>query len=278
MARIRSLHPGLFTDDRYMALSLAARELLKGIWCEADDQGVFEWRPLTLKARIMPADAVDVAEILGELVAGNFVTRFENDCRSFGVVRNFRRFQRPKKPNHTHLLPPELRTYAGLTDDGATPDHDKTHPVPHQFPTGGGKPPQMEEEGCRRKDGGDSKSPALPALGVSEPRDPGGGRQAGRQANLEISEDWLGEAGKARESAGLPPIDLRQQARKALKRWQTDPPTDPHSAWLGWAMRGRDLPESSNGHAEQPPFHVEPPPGPPPKPEDIWPDLREPKH
>lgn len=114
MSRIRSLHPGLFTDDRYMSLSFPARELIKGIWCECDDQGVFEWRPLTLKMRILPADAVDVGALLAELVQGKFVLAFDADDRKFGAVRNFRKYQRPQKPNAVYPLPDELRAYVAI--------------------------------------------------------------------------------------------------------------------------------------------------------------------
>ncbi len=44
MARIRSIHPGLFTDEAFMALSLLARVVLPGLWTECDDQGVFPGR------------------------------------------------------------------------------------------------------------------------------------------------------------------------------------------------------------------------------------------
>jgi len=185
VSRIRSLHPGIFTDERYMALSFPARELLKGIWCEADDQGAFEWKPLTLKARIMPADAVNVAELLDELKAGQFVAQYEHEGRSYGVVRNFRRFQRPQKPHALHPLPPELRNYVGLSEEttelsrvGREPLPDQSHadpisvpdqsdtdpasigdgydtgtvPVAYRSETGTVKCSQMEDEGCRRKE------------------------------------------------------------------------------------------------------------------------------
>jgi hypothetical protein len=152
MSRIRSLHPGIFTDDAYMGLSLAARELVKGIWCEADDQGVFEWKPLTLKARIMPADMVDIPVLLDELTAGKFIQKYECGGHSYGAVRNFRRFQRPKKPNASYLLPRELRTYVGLSaDERKTIEAERT-PVPHQFPTSPEKSPQMEDGGWRMED------------------------------------------------------------------------------------------------------------------------------
>jgi hypothetical protein len=142
MSRIRSIHPGLWTDDAFMALSAHARLLVIGIWTEAFDDGVFEWKPLTLKARIFPADNVDVGALLDELVAGCFVRKEEVQGRQIGLVRNFREFQRPKKPNSSGILRSEWGTYVGIGDAG-------TEPVPHQFGTGGEKSPQMEEEGGR---------------------------------------------------------------------------------------------------------------------------------
>ena len=67
MARIRSIHPGIFTDEAFASASMAARMLLIGIWTEAYDDGVFEWKPLTLKMKIFPGDSVDINAVLSEL-------------------------------------------------------------------------------------------------------------------------------------------------------------------------------------------------------------------
>ncbi len=154
MARIRSIHPGLFTDEAYMALSFPSRELLKGIWCEADDQGVFDWKPLTLKARILPADNVDVSALLAELQTHRFVLKFEVDGRPYGAVRNFTKFQRPKKPNAIFPLPKNIRGWTGLEPIATDNSPTGTELVPHQDGTSGGKPPQMEDGGWRMEDGG----------------------------------------------------------------------------------------------------------------------------
>lgn len=37
MARIRSIHPGLYTDESFATLTMAARVLIIGIWNHADD-------------------------------------------------------------------------------------------------------------------------------------------------------------------------------------------------------------------------------------------------
>jgi hypothetical protein len=111
VSRIRSIHPGLFTDEAFVSLSSSARLLLIGIWTEADDNGVFEWKPLTLKMRLFPVDAVDVPALLGELESVDCVRKFEHEGRQFGAVRNFGRYQFPKHPSYRHYISSDLRNY-----------------------------------------------------------------------------------------------------------------------------------------------------------------------
>lgn len=144
MARIRSIHPGIFTDEAFASLSMGARVLLLGVWTEADDHGVFEWKPVTLKMRIMPVDNVAIPELLSECEAADVIKRFI-DGKTYGLVRNFCRYQRPKKPKYTHPMPPELFTYAGLKPDGSLV-------VLHQSRTSGEMSPQREEEGGMMED------------------------------------------------------------------------------------------------------------------------------
>jgi hypothetical protein len=119
MARIRSVHPGLFTDENFAQLTLdcpIAVPLLIGLWTEADDAGAFEWKPLTLKMRILPAAPVRVDDLLEVLAGVDLIRRFEIDGRTFGVIRNFVRWQRPKKPKDVHPYTAESRAYAGFVD------------------------------------------------------------------------------------------------------------------------------------------------------------------
>lgn len=126
MGRIRSVHPGLFTDEAYMGLCLAAKAALPGLWTECDDAGVFEWKPIVLKARIFPADTVDMSSILADLEAANCVSKYDHEGKPYGVVRNFRKWQRPEKPKYRHPLPDQLRAYAGLPETDAAPPDDKS--------------------------------------------------------------------------------------------------------------------------------------------------------
>lgn len=164
MARIRSIHPGLFTDEAFVSCGPLARLLAIGLWTEADDQGVFEWKPIMIKMRLFPADSIDVATMLDELATNNLIKKFQSGGREYGAVRNFRKFQRPKKPNSVHPLPHEFRTYVALNassseldDDDDTPSGEpkavKARPVPQK----GEIAPQMEDGGWRMEEEPSSK-------------------------------------------------------------------------------------------------------------------------
>ncbi len=144
MSRIRSIHPGIWTDEGFMTLSANARLLLFGIWNEAFDDGVFEWKPLTLKARIFPVDAVDVESLLSELVSASFIMRDDDHPKRPGLVRNFQRYQRPKKPNSSGMLSDQFREFVGAKAENA-------EPVGNQLRTGGEEVEQMEDGGGRRE-------------------------------------------------------------------------------------------------------------------------------
>lgn len=154
MARIRSIHPGLWTDEAFMSLSAHGRLLLMGIWTEAFDDGVFEWKPLTLKARIFPVDDVDVSELLEQLAACGVVARDANHPKKPGLIRNFQRFQRPKKPNSSGMLSDEWRTFVGASAAGSEPvtDHSSTgtENLP-QMEDGGGSGEKEEPNGSSKK-------------------------------------------------------------------------------------------------------------------------------
>jgi hypothetical protein len=186
MARIRSVHPGLWTDEAFVSVSPTARLLAIGIWNECDDQGAFEWKPLGLKMKLMPADNVDVASLLAELAGADIIGQYEVDGRKYGAVRNFGRWQRPKKPNSIYPMPVEWRKYAATdnpssefveSQDERSSENRRDQPeeVPHQFPTSSPpvstkaeNSPQMEDGGGRREE--EKKEPSLRSGGAREAR------------------------------------------------------------------------------------------------------------
>lgn len=230
MARIRSIHPSLYTDEDFMSLSLAARVVLPGIWTECDDQGVFPWKPLTLKARILPADNADMAAILGELKAAGFICAFIHEGKEYGAVRNFRKFQRPKKPNQIYPLNAELREYVGLSPVSS-------EPVPNQFPTKGENTPQMEDGGWRMK--GSSSAP--PAAAPTKPKADRGTRWPKDQP---VPDSWHEPVLARFRELGRAPPDIPLEAVKFAAYWTSKSGKDATKldwpkTFLNWCLNAR---------------------------------------
>lgn len=160
MSRIRSIHPGLWTDEAFVELSPLARLLYIGMWNECDDKGCFAWSPLKLKMRVLPADNADATALLAEIEQGGMIRRYDHGGKAFGAVRNFCKHQRPKKPNNIHPASAEILLFAGMDQEQATL---QASPVPNHFPTNGEIAPQME-------DGGGSSSSEANASGASPPK------------------------------------------------------------------------------------------------------------
>lgn len=141
MSRIRSVHPGFFTDEDIVSVSMAARLLFIGLGVEADDKGIFEWKPLTLKMRVFPGDNIDVAPLLTELEAVGKVRAYEVDGKRYGAICNFRKFQKPKTPNDIHPAPPEILAFSA----NPVADAEPLPPKGEAFPPKGEKAPLMED-------------------------------------------------------------------------------------------------------------------------------------
>lgn len=224
MSRIRSIHPGIWTDEAFVALSPYARLLFIGMWNECDDKGTFAWSPLKLKMRVLPADNIDVGALLAEIEAQGFIARYDFAGRPFGAVRNFCRHQRPKKPNDIHPASADMLRFAGMDEELIA---EKAKIVPNQFPTSGEKTPQME-------DGGESSSEAN-ASGGSPPSLSAADMT---KAVWEAGKTILKAAGHDDRSAGSIIGRFRKtysdsQVLVALSRCQTEQPSDP----VGWLTK-----------------------------------------
>jgi hypothetical protein len=130
---------------------------------QCDDHGIFEWKPIVLKALIFPADNVDFAAVLAEFERLGCVRRIDIQGRPHGVVRNFAKYQRPKNPSYRHFkadeLPAEVGSYIGVRG-AATPVLPQPYPIATEIP------PLMKEEGGKREEEGEeeiSRTPSAPS-------------------------------------------------------------------------------------------------------------------
>ena len=93
MARMRTIKPGFFTNDRLADVPPLGRILFAGLWCHADRRGRLEDRPRKLKVEILPYDACDIDELLEALADGGFIAREADEDGAWIQVLNWRDWQ-----------------------------------------------------------------------------------------------------------------------------------------------------------------------------------------
>lgn len=93
MARIRTIKPEFFTSEDIVSLTPLARLFYVSLWCEADREGRFEWKPKTLKMRYLPADNCDVVALGQELFDAGLVELYEAEGRTYAHIPGFTRHQ-----------------------------------------------------------------------------------------------------------------------------------------------------------------------------------------
>lgn len=209
MSRIRSVHPGFFTDERLVCVSMAARMLFIGLGVEADDKGIFEWKPLTLKMRVFPADSLDIGELLSELLEADAIASYELGGRKYGAIRNFRKFQSPKTPNDIHPIPDDFRNYVGLPaviSETFPQKGEKAAAVPGTFPPKG-------EKSIQREDGGEEEEEREREKEEAPPSPP-----EGEAVRLDEIRDAFDSYNVVANELGLPKArDLTEQRRRAIR-------------------------------------------------------------
>lgn len=114
MARIRTVKPEFFTSDDICSLSMAARLLYIGVWCEADREGRMEWKPRSLKRRYLPDDNIDIDALCSELVDAGLVVLYGD---SLAYIPTFGK--------HQHINPREAAS--NLPDPEATREPRVSH-------------------------------------------------------------------------------------------------------------------------------------------------------
>lgn len=107
MARIRTIKPDFWTDEKVVELSAFARLLFIGLWNFADDEGRMECSPKRIKMQILPADSAEVPRLLDELRRLDLIDLYTVDGIDYLQINGFAKHQKvdkrspsrhPKKP------------------------------------------------------------------------------------------------------------------------------------------------------------------------------------
>jgi hypothetical protein len=106
MARIRSVKPEFWTDEKVVELSAFARLLFIGLWNFADDDGRMVHSPKRIKMQVLPADDIDCSGLLGEIQRASLVNVYVVDGIEYLQINGFAKHQKIDKRSASRLPPP----------------------------------------------------------------------------------------------------------------------------------------------------------------------------
>ena len=89
MARIRTIKPEFWTDEKIVQLPYQARLAFIGLWNFCDDEGRLMDEPDRIKMQVLPADDVNMEIGIDILVSSGLIERYENEESSVLVIKNF---------------------------------------------------------------------------------------------------------------------------------------------------------------------------------------------
>lgn len=104
MARIRTIKPDFWTDEKIVQLPYLTRLLFVGMWNFADDFGYLSDEPARIKMQIMPSDSIDAESEIDLLISIGLISRFvSNDGFSFLAINHFSDHQKVDHPTKSKI-------------------------------------------------------------------------------------------------------------------------------------------------------------------------------
>jgi hypothetical protein len=114
LARIRTIKPEYWTDERVGECSVSARLLFIATWNFADDEGGLERSAKQLKAQAFPYDQIECEPFIQELLQVGLLVEYEVDgkkylhIKGFGTHQKIEKKARPRFPVYHSSPPPPL--------------------------------------------------------------------------------------------------------------------------------------------------------------------------
>ncbi|HED2345306.1 TPA: hypothetical protein R4Y01_005535 [Serratia marcescens] len=107
MARIRTVKPEFWTDEKVVECSIPARLLFIGLFNFANDKGCLERSPRRIKMQVFPADSMDCEPLLQELITHGLLTEYSVNDVQYLHISGFLKHQKINRPSQTNIpVPP----------------------------------------------------------------------------------------------------------------------------------------------------------------------------
>lgn len=106
MARIRTIKPDFWTDEKVVELSPFARLLFIGLWNFCDDEGRMPYSEKKIKMQIFPSDTLDISALFGEIRGKKMIEVYAIDNTEYLSIPGFSEHQKVDKRTPSKLPPP----------------------------------------------------------------------------------------------------------------------------------------------------------------------------
>ena len=121
MARIRTVKPEFWTDEKVVECSISARLLFIGLFNFANDKGCLERSPRRIKMQVFPADSMDCEPLIQELITHGLLTEYSVNGVQYLHISGFLKHQKINRPSQTNIpLPPEFSERSVSAQQGVT--------------------------------------------------------------------------------------------------------------------------------------------------------------
>ncbi|ECO0902086.1 hypothetical protein AA449_26485 [Salmonella enterica subsp. enterica serovar Newport] len=107
MARIRTIKPEFWTDEKIVECSFEARLMFIGMLNFADDKGNLVRSPKRIKMQIFPADTIDCEPLIKELSGAGLISEYSVSGAGYIHINGFSKHQKINRPSATTIPTPE---------------------------------------------------------------------------------------------------------------------------------------------------------------------------
>lgn len=131
MARIRNIKPDFFRHEHLQDLEAAhpgayIMLVYQALWTQCDANGIFPWKPRTLKLDILPFLHYDLEATMHILLQHGYIRQFQTEGNTYGIVPTFKTHQRitGKEATEGEKYPKPNQSIPGNTGEttGKQPD------------------------------------------------------------------------------------------------------------------------------------------------------------
>lgn len=107
MARIRTIKPEFWTDEKIVECSFEARLMFIGMFNFADDKGNLVRSHKRIKMQIFPADMIDCEPLIKELSVAGLISEYSVSGVEYIHIDGFSKHQKINRPSATTIPTPE---------------------------------------------------------------------------------------------------------------------------------------------------------------------------